>query len=132
LVALRTKNTAMIGEAVARERGLGGKNIYAVYVEERAGLFVRESEVARDEDEGMVALREAAQFAEREGFTLIPIWTVSHNAVEGIARAAQTMGVSGLVVGSSNRGAIYHLLRGHVVGGLTRRLGSNVRLLLYT
>ncbi|HTF90128.1 MAG TPA: amino acid permease [Planctomycetota bacterium] len=132
LVALRTKNTGMIGEALARERGLGGKNIYAVYVEERAGLFVRESEVVTEEDEGMAALREAAQFAEREGFTLIPIWTVSHNAVEGIARAAQAMGVNGLVVGISHRSAVYHLLRGHVVAGLTRRLGSHVRLMLYT
>jgi len=80
----------------------------------------------------MAALREAAQFAEREGFTLIPIWTVSHNAVEGIARAAQAMGVNGLVVGISHRSAVYHLLRGHVVAGLTRRLGSHVRLMLYT
>ncbi len=132
LVALRSANPAVIGEALARERGLGGRNIYAIYVEERAGLFVRASDLSMEEDEGIAALREATQIAEREGFTLIPIWTVSHNAVEGIARAAEALGVDGLVLGISQRSAVYHLLRGHVVVGLTRRLGSNVQLLLCT
>ena len=132
LVALRTKDPAVITEAMARERGLGGTILYAIYVEERAGLFVSASKLGDAEDEGIAALHHAAQLVEREGFTLIPIWTVSHNAVEGIARAAEVLGVSGLVLGISQRGAVYHLLRGHVVAGLTRRLGSQVRLILCT
>jgi len=130
LVALRSANPAVIGEALARERGLGGTTIYAIYVEERTGLFVRASQLVDDEDDGIVALRQAAQRVEREGFTLIPIWSVSHNAVDGIARAAEALRVSGLVLGISQRSAVYHLLRGHVVAGLTRRLGSHVRLIL--
>ncbi len=132
LVALRSMSPSVVLEAIARERGLGGRNVFAIYVEERTGLFVRASETLDEDDEGIAALRQAAQLAEREGCTLLPIWTVSHNAVEGLARAAETLGVSGLVLGISQRGAIYHLLRGHVVVGLTRRLGSNVRLLLYS
>ncbi|HUR27599.1 MAG TPA: universal stress protein, partial [Planctomycetota bacterium] len=99
---------------------------------ERTGLFVRASEVIAEDDVGVETLREANRMAEREGFTLIPVWTVSHNAVEGIARAAEALGVDGLVLGANQRGAVYHLLRGHVAIGLTRRLKSHVRLLLCT
>lgn len=130
LVALRAHSPAVVVEALARERGLAGRNVFAIYVEERTGLFVSATDEVAGDDEGVRALHEAAAMAEREGCTLIPIWTVSHNAVEGIARAADELGVDGLVLGISQRGAIYHLLRGHVVAGLTRRLGSHVRLIL--
>jgi amino acid transporter len=131
LLAVRVPNPSLFEEAMARERGFGSKNLYAIYVEERTGLFVSASEWEPN-DEGVEALRAAAQHAEREGFTLIPIWTVSHNAVEGIARAAELLGVNGVVIGVSQRTAIYHLLRGHVVHGLSRQLPSHVRLMLVT
>lgn len=131
LVAIRAPSPGVIQEAMARERGFGGKTIYAVYVEERTGLFVGASEYEPDE-EGVAALRSAVSLGEREGIEVIPIWTVSHNAVEGIARAAENLGVNALVIGASQRHAIYHLLRGHVVAGLTRHLPSHIRLVLCT
>ncbi|MBK8177922.1 MAG: universal stress protein [Planctomycetes bacterium] len=130
LVALHSISPSVVNEAILRERGLGGRTLYALCVEERAGLFVRASEVASPDDPGIAALREAAKLAEREGMNLIPVWTVSHNAVEGIARAAETLGVDAVVVGHSQRSAVYHLLRGHVVAGLTRHLRADVHLLL--
>jgi amino acid transporter len=131
LVAIRSPSPAVVHEAITRERGVGGKVIYAIYVVERAGLFVGASEYEPDE-EGIAALRAAVQVGEKENFEVIPIWTVSHNAVEGIARAAESLGVEALVVGVSQRHAIYHLLRGHVVAGLTRHLPSHIRLVLCT
>ena len=131
LVAIRSSSPGLILEAVTRERGFGGKTLYAIYVEERTGLFVGASEYEPDE-EGITALRSAVQIAERENFEIIPIWTVSHNAVEGIARAAESLGVNALVIGASQRHAIYHLLRGHVVAGLTRHLPKHIRLVLCT
>ena len=131
LVAIRSPSPGVVHEAITRERGLGGKVIYALYVVERTGLFVGASEFEPDE-EGIAALQAAVQAGEREGFEVIPIWTVSHNAVEGIARAAENLGVGALVVGVSQRHAIYHLLRGHVVAGLTRQLPSHIRLVLCT
>ena len=131
LVAIRSPSPGVIEEAMARERGFGGKTLYAIYVEERTGLFVGASEYEPDE-EGIAALRSATEVAERAGFELIPIWTVSHNAVEGLARAAESLGVNALVIGASQRNAIYHVLRGHVVGGLTRQLPSHIRLVLCT
>ncbi|MBI5431835.1 MAG: amino acid permease [Planctomycetes bacterium] len=129
LVALRSHNPQLLSEAIARERGRGGVNLYALFVEERTGLFVG-SDKPQIDREAAEALNQATKVAEREGFNLIPVCTVSYNAVEGIVRAADALGVSAVMVGVSSRSAIYHLLRGHVVNGLTKRLPNNVRLFL--
>ena len=130
LIALRTPNPGLIAEAISREKGRGGRSLFALYVEERTGLFVRTANW-KPKPEGVEALANAARVAEGEGATLIPIYTVSYNAVEGIVRAAEALGVTGIMIGSTQRSAIYHLLRGHVVAGLTRRLPPGIRLLLY-
>lgn len=129
LVAIRSHSPQLLNEAIARERGRGGSNLYALFVEERTGLFVG-SDTPQIDREASEALSQAAKVAEREGVNLIPICTVSYNAVEGIVRAADALGVSAVMVGVSSRSAIYHLLRGHVVNGLTKRLPSSVRLFL--
>ena len=130
LIALRSASPGLVSEAIAREKGRGGSAIYALYVEERTGLFVRAASW-EPQAEGVTALRNAVKAAETEGVTLIPVWTISHNAVEGIVRAAEVLGVSGVMIGVSQRSGIYHLLRGHVLAGLTKRLPPGVRLLLY-
>ena len=130
LVAVRGRNLRLIDEAIARERGWGGNVIYALYVEERAGLFVG-AEAQEPDEEGIASLRFASKAAQRQGFELIPVWTVSYNAAEAIARAAEVLEVDTVVMGVSRRSAVYHLLRGHVVNGLTRRLPASCHLLLY-
>ncbi|MBL8859641.1 MAG: amino acid permease [Planctomycetes bacterium] len=130
LIALRYGNPGLISEAIAREKGLGGKTLYALYVEERTGLFVRAADW-KPKPEGVEVLYNASQAAESEGMTLIPVWTISHNAVEGILRAAEALGVTAIMIGVSQRNSIYHLLRGHVLAGLTKRLPPGIRLLIY-
>lgn len=130
LVAVRGRNLRLIDEAIAREKGWGGNVIYALYVEERPGLFVG-TEAQQPDEEGIVTLRFAAKAAQRQGFELIPVWTVSYNAAEAIARAAEILEVDTVMMGVSRRSAIYHLLRGHVVNGLTRRLPPSCHLLLF-
>lgn len=130
LIAVRGRNLRLIDEAIAREKGWGGAAVYALYVEERAGLFVGGEEQEPNE-EGISTLRFAAEAARRQGFELIPVWTVSYNAAEAIARAAEVLEVDTVVMGVSRRSAVYHLLRGHVVNGLTRRLPASCHLLLY-
>jgi amino acid transporter len=130
LVAVRGRNLRLIDEAIAREKGWGGNAIYALYVEERPGLFVG-AEAREPDADGVQSLRFAAKAAQRQEFTLIPVWTVSYNAAEAIARAAQMLQVDTVMMGVSRRSGIYHLLRGHVVNGLTRRLPPTCHLLLY-
>ncbi len=130
MIAMRSANPGLIAEAIAREKGHGGRTLYVLYVEERTGLFVRDW-AWRPKAEGVEALRAAAAAAESEGMTLIPVWTVSYNAVEGILRAAESLGVTAIMIGATQRTTIYHLLRGHVLAGLTKRLPPGIRLLIY-
>jgi nucleotide-binding universal stress UspA family protein len=128
---MRTPNDALLQEALLRERGLGGTTVYALYVEERTGLFVRASDVDSPENSGALQpLIESAKKAERQGMQLIPIWTVSYNAVEGMVRAAEALGVDAVMVGTSQRTAMYHLIRGHVVNGLAKKLPAHIRMVL--
>ncbi len=131
MIAMRSANPGLVAEAIARERGRGGSTLYALYVEERTGLFVRDWAWSPT-TEGVESLRAAASAAQSEGMMLIPVWTVSYNAVEGIVRAAESLGVSAILIGASQRNAVYHLLRGHVLAGLTKRLPPGTRLLIYS
>ncbi len=131
LVALRGPNAMLVNEAIRRERGRGGTTVYAVYVEERPGLFVGGAATEPDQ-EGRNTLLFAARVAQGEGATLLPVWTISYSAAEGIARAAEVLGVDTVMMGVSRRGAIYHLLRGHVINGLVRQLPPDCHLLLHS
>ncbi len=129
LIAVRGRNPSLVREAVARVKGRGEAAIYCIFVEERAGLFA--GDVPRHpNEEGIASLSNAVAEAERHDIELIPIWTVSHSAAEAIARAAEALGVDGVMVGVSRRTAIYHLLRGHVVKGLAAKLPRDCHLLL--
>ena len=129
--AVTWRNIRLIEEAITREKGLNGNAIYVLYVEERPGLFVG-SEAREPSSESRETLRFAAKTAQQRGFELIPIWTVSYNAAEAIARAARVLAVDTVMMGVSRRNAVYHLLRGHVVNGLTRRLPQSCHLLLHS
>jgi hypothetical protein len=133
MVAVRGANAELIGEAITREKGFGGKTIYVLYVEERTGLFVGGTSEFKPKPEGVQALKAAAAAvnAADKDFMVLPVWTVSYNAVEGIARAAETLGVNAIMIGVSQRNSIWHLLRGHVLAGLTKRLPPGIRLLIY-
>ncbi len=131
LVGLRATNDSLVQEAILREKGLGGNTIYALYIEERTGLFVRSSDLDSPENkDAFKPLLDAARKAERQGVQLIPIWTVSYNAVEGVVRAAEALGVDAVMIGVTQRSSVYHLLRGHVVNGLAKRLPAHIRLVL--
>jgi amino acid transporter/nucleotide-binding universal stress UspA family protein len=130
LVALRGLNADLVNEAIIRERGRGGNTIYAIYVEERPGLFV--GSAAKEPDpEGRETLLFAARVAQGQGATLLPVWTISYSAAEGIARAVHELGVDTVMMGVSRRNAVYHLLRGHVINGLIRQLPPSCHLMLH-
>jgi nucleotide-binding universal stress UspA family protein len=130
LVALRGLNIELVREAMLRERGRGGSTVYCLYVEERPGLFVG-SAASQPDAEGRETLSSAVDLGEEVGMTIVPVWTISYSAAEGIARAAIELGVDTVMMGVSRRNAIYHLLRGHVVNGLVRQLPPSCHILLH-
>jgi hypothetical protein len=129
LIAVRGRNANLLREACARATGFGERALYCVFVEERPGLLVGTVPSAPN-DEAIFSLRCAIEDATRYGIEAIPIWMVSHNAANAIAHAAAALGVNTVMMGVSRRSALYHLLRGHVVNGLARRLPKRCHLLL--
>jgi nucleotide-binding universal stress UspA family protein len=61
---------------------------------------------------------------------IVPIWAVSHNAAETFANAAKALDVDAVVIGASPRSAFYHMLRGHIVKGLMKKLPHDCHLMI--
>lgn len=61
LVARRSLNADLVNEAIIRERGRGGTTVYALYVEERPGLFVGSAAREPDPEGGAELSSVAAQ-----------------------------------------------------------------------
>jgi hypothetical protein len=125
LVAIRTPNLRLFQEAVARVRGCAESAVYLLFVDEVPGLFfppkVDPSREARE------VLQEAADFFRRAGVVALPIWRMAHDAGSSIAGAAGKLGVDGVLVGTSQRTAVWHLLRGNVLKSLVRDLPDSTR-----
>ncbi|HEX9880202.1 MAG TPA: universal stress protein [Candidatus Binatia bacterium] len=129
LIALRGKNPRLLQEGMARAKGLGESALYCIYVEEWPGLFNGATPHAPNE-EGIQTLRFALQEARDKDIELIPIWTISYNGAEAIAKAAVQLGVDAVLIGATRRSAFYHMLRGHVVKGLMKRLPHTCHLMI--
>ncbi|MBI2357384.1 MAG: universal stress protein [Deltaproteobacteria bacterium] len=129
LLALRGESPRLIQEGIARAKGKGESALYCMYVEEWPGLFNGETPHMPN-DEGIRTLRHALQEVREKNIQIIPIWSISHNAADAIAAAAKGLGVDAVLVGATRRSAFYHMLRGHVVKGLMRRLPHNCHLMI--
>lgn len=126
LAALRGRNPNLIGEALRRVKGTGGVALYVIAVTEWPGLF--SGEQIRPDPEIIAAFNEASEMAGKADITLVPIWTISGNAAATLAGAAVMLEVDCVMVGVSQRGAIYHMLRGNLLKRLTTLLPEHVRI----
>ena len=129
LLALRDESPRLIQEGVTRAKGKGEAAVYCIYVEEWPGLFAGTTPHAPNE-QGVETLKSALQAVREKQIEMIPIWTVSHNAAEAIANAAKALDVDAVIIGVSRRSAFYHMLRGHVVKGLMKRLPPDCHLMI--
>ena len=130
LLALRGETPALIQQGIHLARGKGETALYCVYVEEWPGLFHGDAP-HRPNEEGIRTLRAALHEVRDKNIEVIPIWTVSHNAADAIANAAKTLDVDAVLIGQSRRSAFYHMLRGHVVKGLTKKLPRDCHLIIF-
>jgi amino acid transporter/nucleotide-binding universal stress UspA family protein len=129
LLALRDESPRLIQEGITRTKGRGESALYCIYVEEWPGLFAGDTPHAPNE-QGVLTLKAAVQAVREKNIEIIPIWTVSHNAAEAIAHAAKALGVDTVLIGASRRSAFYHVLRGHVLKGLTKKLPRDCHLMI--
>jgi amino acid transporter/nucleotide-binding universal stress UspA family protein len=129
LLALRDESPRLIEEGITRVKGKGEAALYCIYVEEWPGLFAGDSPHVPNEA-GVKTLKSTLQAVRERQIEIIPIWTVSHNAAEAIANAAQALDVDAVIIGATRRSAFYHMLRGHVVKGLMKRLPRDCHLMI--
>ena len=129
LLALRDESPRLIQEGITRAKGRGESALYCIYVEEWPGLFAGTTPHAPNE-EGVETLKAVLQAVREKQIEIIPIWTVSHNAAEAIAHAAKELDVDAVIIGATRRSAFYHMLRGHVVKGLMKRLPRDCHLVI--
>ncbi|MBI2532017.1 MAG: universal stress protein [Deltaproteobacteria bacterium] len=129
LLALRDESPRLIQEGITRARGKGESALYCIYVEEWPGLFAGDTPHVPNE-QGIETLKAALQAVRGSNVEIIPIWTVSHNAADAIAHAAKELDVDTVLIGASRRSAFYHMLRGHVLKGLTKKLPRDCHLMI--
>jgi nucleotide-binding universal stress UspA family protein len=129
LLAIRDESPRLIQEGITRAKGKGESAIYCIYVEEWPGLFAGDTPHAPNE-EGVNTLRATLQAIREKNIEIIPIWTVSHNAADAIANAARALDVDTVFIGASRRSAFYHMLRGHVIKGLMKKLPRDCHLMI--
>ncbi len=120
LVAVRSANLRLFQEALARARGTGDTAIYVIYVDEIPGLFFPPK--SGPSREALQVLQGAVDYFRQAGVTAIPIWRMGHDAGASLAGAARKLGVGAVMVGTSQRNAIWHLLRGNVLKSLVKEL----------
>jgi amino acid transporter/nucleotide-binding universal stress UspA family protein len=129
LLAVRDENPRLIQEGVTRAKGKGESALYCIYVEEWPGLFGGDTPHAPNE-QGVKTLRAILQAVREKNIEIIPIWTISHNAADAIANAAKALDVDTVFIGASRRSAFYHMLRGHVIKGLMKKLPRDCHLMI--
>ncbi|MGI9088018.1 MAG: universal stress protein [Chthoniobacterales bacterium] len=71
------------------------------------------------------------QLGKERGVCVLPVYAVSENAVGTILDLSATMGVDFLMIGTSQRTTLAHLLRGSVVTSVATQLPENIRLLIF-
>jgi len=129
LLALRDESPRLIQEAIIRAKGKGENAVYCIYVEEWPGLFAGDTPHVPNE-QGIETLKAALHAVREKRMEVIPIWTVSHSADDAIANAAKALEVDAVLIGQSRRSAFYHMLRGHVVKGLMKKLPRDCHLMI--
>ena len=129
MLAIRDESPRLIQEGITRAKGKGESAIYCIYVEEWPGLFAGDTPHTPNED-GIKTLRTTLQAVREKNIEIIPIWTVAHNAADAIANAAKALDVDTVFIGASRRSAFYHMLRGHVIKGLKKKLPRDCHLMI--
>lgn len=125
LVALRAPNLRLFQEAAARVRGSGEQAVYLLFVDEIPGLFYPPK--TGPSREAREVLETGVEFFKQADIVAFPIWRMAHDAGASVASAAKKLGIDAVMVGTSQRGAVWHLLRGNVLKSLVAALPPETR-----
>lgn len=110
------------------EARLRGAILYVLFVREIAIQGATESS-ASDDPTFQAIVNAARQLG--AGVEIIPLYCVSDDAPATILDQAATLGVDYLILGSSSRSRLVHLLRGSVIEAVARHLPEEIRLIIH-
>ncbi len=127
LVAVLGYNVKLMDEAIQRVKGAGEHAVYLISVTEWPGLF--SGAEIRPSPEVVRAINRMVRHAGKQEVFVIPVWSISDNTARSIAEAASDLNCTAVMLGVTQRSAIYHMLRGNVLRGLTRFLPENYRII---
>jgi amino acid transporter/nucleotide-binding universal stress UspA family protein len=128
IVCVRGPNERLLEEVAAHLAGKKEWSVALLYVDEVPGLFVpRDTEPT---PEARRVLEEATRWFDARGMTALPIWRLSADAGEAIARVAERLDVEAVFVGTSQRGRLWHMLRGNVIARLIARSPARTRIVI--
>lgn len=127
LVAILGPNPKLMGEALRRVAASGEPAVYVISVTEWPGMFSGAD--TRPTPEVTRAMNEMGRIAQRKGIFMVPVWAISDDAARTIAGAARALGCNAVMLGVSQRTAIYHMLRGNLLRGLTKHLPEDSRII---
>jgi nucleotide-binding universal stress UspA family protein len=128
LLCLRGVNQRILEEAATRLEGLKQHDIAVLYVDEVPGLFVpRDTEPSYDAQR---VLEHAVGWLNEMGFTAVPVWRLARDAGEAIAHVAHALGCDAVLVGTSQRGTLWRVLRGNVLSKLISLAPRETRIVI--
>jgi amino acid transporter len=120
LLTVLGPNPKLMEEAIRRCKGLGETTLYMLSVTEWPGLL---SGAENKPSSAVVSsFAEMGRMAREKGIFAIPIWCISDNAARAMADAVRRLDCSCIMLGVSQRSAVYHMLRGNVLRGLVKYL----------
>jgi len=127
LVAVLGANPKLLQEAVLRAKGQNETALYLISVTEWPGLF---SGAENKPSPSVVsALGEMGKWAREQGIFAVPVWTVADSAARALAEAARDLECNSVMLGVSQRSAVYHMLRGNLLRGLVKHLPEGYRII---
>ncbi|MBK8233389.1 MAG: APC family permease [Candidatus Eisenbacteria bacterium] len=127
LVAALGFNQKLMEEAIRRCKGQNEQALYLMSVTEWPGLF---SGAETKPSQFIVnSIGEMSKYAREQGIFVVPVFSISDNAAGALADAARRLECSAVMLGVSQRSAIYHMLRGNVLRGLTKRLPEGCKII---
>ncbi len=128
LIALRGPNRNLCAEAARRARGMGDAAVYVVFVDEMPGLFFPPR--TGPSDDAQDVLNAAVYDLNKEGVEAVPVWRIAHDAGASIAEAAEELGVGCVIMGTTQRGAVWQFLRGDVLKRLLAELPEPIHVVI--
>jgi amino acid transporter/nucleotide-binding universal stress UspA family protein len=113
-----------------REASSVGARLYVLFVREQAFMTEQDAKRKWQEDEEASRIFNEAKQKSSDHPPLFA-YAVSPSAAETIVDVAATLGVSRLILGAPQRGALMNLLRGNVIREVSHSLPEEIDLLVY-